>query len=952
MFISIRWKAIVLLSIMLFVITFSWVARSLYVNLENYQQALVADELRFQNILEKLINDNFLHLSQYAQLISDYEFIKNADLPNKGEVVEEQLSAKWFDLNLRLGVDYVAVLDSEGNRISSAHQFPTAEANQRFTSATSLFVYDLKKNNVQNFVFCDQGCSQLATEPFFFANGDRGFIVIGQNMSELVGRYQAITGVDLAMIMEKPSHLSQSQYLSAWQSQLWAASQYEITFDLLQQFSVDNKNLKNIYFEDSIWAQWEDEYRINKLIPANYFQVGYPLSYINIIDNKAHQSLLKTELINQILAGLIAWLFAVTLIVLALLGPIKRIMRVVNALALLPKQHYQEAKNTIQTSKHKIHDEITELETTTIDLSDKLEALDYQIDVSKQKLQQQILTVSRSKDFLQRLFDNANLYILMQDSLYSINQSNAYFDNHFAEIPHNAFTSLLKDEQEKRTLIKNGVLLLSGEIEAFQQETWLKNHKQEDVYVTWTHTLVEDENGHKQILSIGIDITQRKKDEHSLKWLADNDSLTKIGNRRTFHARLQALLDSNRHGAIVFIDVNRFKQINDIYGHVVGDQVLIEIAQHLKSHVREHDTVCRLAGDEFTLLLPDINRIGLESILSDLAQRISGRLIMEDGRGVDYTASFGAALFPEHGDDEQSLIVHSDMAMYQAKRKGLNHWHIFDFSDDSLQSLKEEHHLMNIIRKALKKDRFKMEYQPIMHIKSCKVSHYEALVRLTDKEGNALSPADFIPVAERVGLINELDFWVFTHVMQFIAELPEEQKQLRFSVNISAPSLQDVNFARRVIGICKMFSINPKQLIIELTETAYIDSLKQVSKNLEYLHDQGFAIALDDFGVGFSSFSYMTQLPLTYIKLDGAYIQELHKNQKNRAFIESVVIMASAFGMQTIAEFVQSEADLRVLEEIGVDYAQGYLVGMSQEPLMDEETEYKLQTKLLEHSLQ
>ena len=462
--------------------------------------------------------------------------------------------------------------------------------------------------------------------------------------------------------------------------------------------------------------------------------------------------------------------------------------------------------------------------------------------------------------------------------------------------------------------------------------------EQKNILVAWTHTLVKNEFGDRQILSIGIDVTQQKHDEKQLQWLADNDPLTKIGNRRAFQNGLDRLLAEETRGAVIFIDVNRFKQINDIYGHNSGDRVLIEIADKLKSYVRGGDLVCRLAGDEFTLILPGVKAKALQNILPDLAHSLRDTITLEDGRKIDYSASLGAALYPDHGDDKQTLIVHSDMAMYQAKKKGFNYWHIFDYGDDSLHALKREHEITSWIRKALEEDAFKLVFQPIMSIDDLQVSHYEVLLRLDEKNGKPISPGIFIPIAERVGMIQEIDNWVVKNLFAKIKqEQWDEKSDLTFSINISAPSLQDTYFANKLYNMSTRLGVDPSIIIIELTETAYIDNFEQVYKSLNFLHEQGFKIALDDFGVGFSSFSYMQRLPLSYVKLDGLYIKDLPENEKNRAFIESVVIMAQAFGMMTIAEFVENKAILDVLQDIGVDYAQGYAVGKPSASFMTDE---------------
>lgn len=234
------------------------------------------------------------------------------------------------------------------------------------------------------------------------------------------------------------------------------------------------------------------------------------------------------------------------------------------------------------------------------------------------------------------------------------------------------------------------------------------------------------------------------------------------------------------------------------------------------------------------------------------------------------------------------------MAMYRAKKQGLKSWHIFDLSDDYLEDLESEYQLISELKHALREDQFILNFQPIASLKRQTISHYEVLLRFTDSQGAPVSPAIFIPIVEKVGLIHEIDMWVFESAVQKIDKgfIPETVK---LAINISAPSLQDSNLANKIHHIIMKYKVKPEQIIIELTETAYIDNLNQVATNLGLLRNQGFAIALDDFGVGFSSFSYLKQLPLSYVKLDGSYIQNLLNNEENQAFIQSVVIMSRAF---------------------------------------------------------
>lgn len=953
MFISIRWKATLLLSAILLVIMLTWIGRSVYFELKAYKTDLIENQTRHQNILDQLLNDNFLRLSQYSQLISEYDFVQTANLADDIQLKQNQLNATWFALNLNIAVDYIAISNSQKQEIIKAHQFNDAEALDGFKTAFKLLsaAESLPSSELRNMVFCNENCIQIVVEPFFFANGEQGYITIGQNMSDLVSRFNKLSESQLAILMSQP--IEEGEYIgpNEWKSKLWAAIDFEKTLQQLGYLKENLNELKPIDKVENIWQIWRKDYFINQLIPKNYMQIGYPATFVNIYNNKPQKELFKDYFLNQIVTGTMAWFFAAILMMLVLLSAIQRISRVANAMAFLPIQQYDMAKREILPKKSSTRDELTDLEYGALELVDKLENLGSKVESSQQQLRKQILTITRSKDFLQRLFDNANLFIVTQNQDFKIEQSNAFYSHFFAQQKLQIFTDLLQDESDQDEMRRQASALFDNTLDSFQTEVLMHAENNKNLMVAWTHTLVINETGQKQILSIGIDVTQRKKDESALHWLANNDSLTKIGNRRVFHSMLNRMLVTESQGAVVFIDVNRFKQINDIFGHMAGDQVLIKIAEKLKNSVREGDVVCRLAGDEFTLLLAGVNRTSLESILKQLATQLNDSIKLDDGRRVDYSASLGAALFPEHGKDEQTLIMHSDMAMYQAKRKGLNHWHIFDYSDDSLQELKAEHELMGIIKKALNEELFALSFQPIYNLKTQRICHYEVLLRLTCDDGRNIPPSVFIPVAERVGLIASLDTWVMVHVFEYIKQLHTESRlnceKMKFSINLSAPSLQDQYFAQKMVKLVERYNVDPEYLIIELTETAYIDNLNQVLKNLSFLKEKGFAIALDDFGVGFSSFSYMEKLPLSYVKLDGSYVADLANNEKNKAFIESVVIMAKAFEMFTIAEYVEDKATLEVLSDIGVDYAQGYLIGESMPSILDDNEAEKVITNLV-----
>lgn len=933
MFISIKWKAVIFLSLVLFLITLAWVTQSIYQNIDNYRVGIEQNQKRHQKILDQLITDNYLKLSQYAQLIVDNPQIKSKNITENSNSVNQYLQDQWFAWNLNIGIDYVAILNVNKEFLAEAHQFENKASLESLHDSLRLFVSQVKRKP-QTFVFCSDSCQQLVMESFVFEDGSLGVIILGQNMSDVITRYQAVSSSDVAVIIDSKEEVNTTNghYIEDWNAHIWAMTNFEEMFPILKEYSTQN-DIHSIQ-EVSLWNAWNNNYSVQKMIPSNYIQVGSTAYYMNIADESKRQELLKLEIMNEVSTSLVGWFVAELFLIFVMLGPIKRLLRIVQALELLPKHQYKAAAELVKSSKGYIRDELTQLEDSTLYLSNELDSLHNKVEVSKEELNSKIMMLTRSKAFLQRLFDNANLYILTQSYKFETTSHNNLFVKDLLKNQHTNFLDLFISSFD-RELFEDGLEgLKEGLVESFQQEVNMHTKQGEDRTLTWTHTLVKDDRGYDQILSIGVDITQRKKDEIALHWLANNDSLTKIGNRRAFNKDLESVLSSEKSGAVIFIDVNRFKQINDIYGHLAGDKVLVDIADQLKKHTRENDSISRLAGDEFTIVLPGVSADNLPHVLANLSEELSRTIELDDERKVEYSVSLGGALFPEHGTDEQTLIVHSDMAMYKSKKKGLKNWHIFDYEDDQLSDLKAEHDLMECLKQALQKDLFLLVYQPILTIENHHVSHYEVLLRLKSLNEEWISPGVFIPVAERVGLIREIDFWVIRNVFGYLQVVLQEQPDLKFSINVSAPSLQEQLFSRNFIQLMDEYSISSKNLIVELTETAYIDNFVQVLKNLQDLNALGVSIALDDFGVGYSSFSYLKQLPLTYVKLDGSYIQNIHNIPQNQAFIKSVVIMAKAFGMQTIAEFVEDQEILDELVNLQVDFAQGYYIGKPQIDLL------------------
>lgn len=930
MFVSIKWKAVTFLSLVLVVIIAAWVTQQILKTLDNYENRVTDLHLRQQLVIDQQLGENALRLSQLAQLIAETPRIQSTEENNRQAEMNRFLQQEWFNLNINTGIDYLAVYSARGSRLGSAMN-PVFFVNPAaLNQATDQLVQVSDSGTPQSFLYCGFGCSQFVIEPFVLSNGTEAVMVVGQNIADVIQHFHRVSTSELAILLDSQGtdngDLGGERSLGNWDKRVWAASNFSKTLAQLKQAeALASFDMLN---RDQALDYESQRLLFHKLDLSRFAKMGATPHFVAISDETRQYNNLVSSVKTSLLIGALALAIAEVILVLLILSPLRRLIAVVEALNLLPKHQYAQAHKKIAGQQGYLSDELTLLEKSTRFVTKELEALHIEVEQKNRSLENQIAIISRSRAFLERLIDGSHLFITTHTTDGDILTTNLRFEKEFNQ-PLSRFQQIFKSEAVCADYNSRISLLQNGERDVIQFDAKFTNHQGHSVYADWTCSLVENENGQSVVLAIGIDLTQRKRDEQALEWLANNDPLTGIGNRRAFQRDLANVLETGTSGAIIFIDINRFKQINDLHGHAVGDSVLVQIANSLKANVRGSDAISRLAGDEFTIILPGIMQAQLQTVLAKLSTQLNGEvLIPAEDRTTEYSVSIGAALIPEHGTTEQELVVHADMAMYQAKKKGANQWQIFDPADNNLEVMRRDHDLTALLKRSLAGGGlFELHFQPILFLEENRVSHHEVLLRLKDSSGSPVFPNEFIPAAERMGLIRSVDTWVLERAIQRLAAENAEGNPMCFAVNVSAPTLQSADLPELLAALVHKYQINPDQLILELTETAYIENFQMVLSNLEEINAMGIKVALDDFGVGFSSFSYLKKLPLSYVKLDGSYILDLDRNPDNQVFVESLTNMVNAFGMQTIAEFVEDELTLVKLRELGVDFAQGYYIG-------------------------
>lgn len=913
----------------------------------NSQNQLQRDQ--HQALLHSLINVSEHSLQQLFGIVTSLQGMHEAIASEKTEQLKKAFNMHWDNMKFEWNLDRVEFFTASGNAIAEWSARPSD------SSLQSQILQWVEQHNDSSkpihVISCVQTCSQYLIDSININEQKKVTLVIAISLLDILHQFEKNTGLDIGIFRPAQNREASTDMLVyKWGYEIYSITNAAHNNDVLHEFANEFKPVSKL--QQSFSTNINDQHYELTLYPL----IDSEESMIFVLKNHT-QRLNKIIQNTQIFAALIFFsLLALPLILRQYITNLFSQKHV--GLDSLPRASSQTLPLAQDIDFNPSPSGITSMTDTPVDfdltsesvlsITDRLDSLKkYNQDINLE-LAHQMVTLSQERDLMRVILDNTQAIILTQKEDGTISSMNKFGElitgYNSSEIKGKNFIDLYP---EKVPFALNNLQTMSaianGSKEYYRHEARMSCKDGQERVILWLHSRLGNElNQESPLLSAGLDITEHKQLEKNLSWLADHDSLTSLYNRRRFEEELEDALNwANTHkaqGALMYIDLDNFKDINDSCGHQVGDTILRKVANTLQMITRDIDSsahiiTSRLGGDEFSIILRNIDNEGV----SILCQRILESLYQiqhnEDNFRFQLTCSIGVALFPGSETNSNELLSNADSAMYHAKMLGRNQYYLFH-ADDSHRE--QTHHRMiwrEKIEYALENGRFILHYQPILNIQTRTISHYETLIRMLDENDELIAPGVFINYAERLGMIQDVDNFILKSAISKQAQLMRQGHDITLAINLSAKVFDNPKLTKNIKKYIDKYHARAENLIFEITETAAVSDIVAAEKLMQQIQNLGCQFALDDFGVGFSSFYYLRELPVEYVKIDGSFVNDLPHNTDNQILVKALSEVAIGFNKLSVAEFVDSLQTLHILNEAKVNFAQGYFIGKPSEKI-------------------
>lgn len=858
----------------------------------------------------------FVHQSARLQslgtLVSEIPGMRAALRSEDWAALDEVFAPFWSDLNLTHGLDRIAFINPAGAILGDWG------SDQSRVSAQELAALAGRQETPAYSLDCRAGCVLLGAVPLVDRGHPVGAVVLAVGLQDLVMDFRGLSGMEVALLsLGEGVGGARSALLGGRVLSISGGAQYE---ELVRSIRTEEKQGDRFELE-----RHGRLYQVFKFHPP--VAGGEHVEFLVMRDATANRLQMRQAIQKSLMAGAAVLLLALFLLYLLLRPGIARIRQASRALPLLGDGLFAEARGAFHGRKPRyFRDEVDDLGRLTYALANTLERLQAESRHQSDALRAQSVQIQHERDFIAGLLDTAPVLILTYKIDGRIRMANAHATRvagRRAGLVDASFQRVFLQPEEYEEHAEMLRTLEPGM--PFQAEGVLTRPDGGTREIVWFHSLLEEDGRDASVLSVGLDVTDHKQTERRLHLLADHDVVTGLANRRAFKRDLDARLRQEERGILLVCDIDDFRAVNEAGGQEAGDVVLIQLAHILRGLAPPPVLTARLGGDDFACVFPELS--AADAIV--LARNINQGLLKLPQNAIPRTAhrisvTVGVVSYPDQGGSADALLGNAEVALSQARSKGHGSWHLYNEDEPYKEAVNRRAHWRVEVEQALEENRFEMHFQPIRHILSGKISHYEALLRMRNREGALIPPGMFIDVAESTGLIRRIDRWVMEAVVAFAAT---HDHDVKVALNLSSRSFDDDAAYEALAMLLERHGLPGDRLLLEITETAALANISGATRVMAKFRGLGCAFGLDDFGVGYSSFQYLKELPVDFVKIDGSFIKGLTRNHDDVVFVRALVHAVRGYGKATVAEFVEDEATLTILRDLGVDYAQGYLIG-------------------------
>ncbi len=916
-FFSLKWKfalifsSVFLLLLSIFGYKLYWDASE---NFESIRAKKAANHIYVANALNTNSFNNFSHL---------IELIFSTAHPRTAQENIDFIDKNWQQWQILADVENTLLFNRQGQLLN--------RWGSKLTPSPDKVLTTIRRETPQQQLDCSGACFQHTLIPLMGKGELIAVVSMARKFSNIIIEYKHITAADMGILIE--DHTSPTPNWPYSFSGMYNLPENEKIFEHVKQHFTITQLLSGRQI-----IELEKHFYEILIFPVNNTALSTAPFFVIIEDITQPLNKLKFNTQKILFSGIVIFLISVLLLLLIIDFSLKRISLFSTALPFLADQNYPIFREKMRENYTLClfgYDELTLLHDTAIKVCNQLETLEQRVNENTQQILEKTIELGIERDFIQQLIEVAPVIIIIQKKdgcIIGINKAGINeFEMCKEQILGQSFEcfipSIETEHQRKLKQLREGSRLETLNIDGILLTD------QGNCHVSWLHSLIKGNHPDNEelLLTIGINISDRKRAQEEMLKMATEDPLTGLNNRRMFQTELANRIYSAKHYnfslALLYLDLDQFKIINDTNGHEAGDTLLTQVAEVLKSTIHNTDFLCRIGGDEFTIITQYESAELLENFAYHINNSLCGLEYSFNNKIYKVTISIGIAIYPQHGKTTNELLSNADLAMYQAKELGGAQYHIFSPQIHYQEQLTQSRYWKDTIDDALINNHFLLLYQPILDIKANTISHYECLIRLKNAQEKIIMPDEFISFAEELGLIVKIDRWVIKNAIQKQAQLQKKSNLCKLAINLSGWSMNDETIFEDIAQQLALHQVNPKQIIFEITETSAVSNFLAAQNLIKNIKNLGCAIALDDFGVGFSSFYYLKHLPVDYVKIDGSFIRHVVKNSDDKIFVKALTEVSQALGKQVVAEFVENEAILLILKEFGIEYAQGYYIG-------------------------